>query len=490
MASVWNRLRGKRESERGADIVSLDDWARMFQFQGNTYGLAASRSRGAYNTESIDNDFVGYVDQAYKSNGIVFACQLARMLIFSEMRFQYQKMEEGRAGDLFDDPDLEIFRKPWPNGTTGELLERAIQDADFAGNHYIVREGDRLRRLRPDWVDIILTSPPDQAVQSDVAGYLYRPGGTDNRDLWEMYPVDGSKGEIAHWSPIPDPLAQYRGMSWLTPILREIMTDKAATKHKQTYLQNAATPALAVSLNESVTPEQFAEFMDKMDAAHQGVENAGKTLYLGGGADVTVVGAHMNQIDFKQIQGAIETRIAAAARVHPAIVGLSEGLQGSSLNEGNFKAAKEQFGSGTMRPLWRSLCAAYESLVDGFDGARLWYDDRDVAFLRQDRKDEADLKAKEAETIAKLVMQGYTSDSVVTAVIEGDWRLLKHSGLFSVQLWPPESDMGQGGAAAASKSNSKQTDPGDNSKSPNDANDKPVDKKPVDNKTAGKEKKQ
>ena len=485
MASIWKRLRGNASSG-SEERMNVDQWAEQWMnYNGFQYPLASTKTRGAYQTEQIDSDFSGYVNDAYKANGIIFACQMARMLIFSEMRFQYQKMDEGRPGDLFDDPDLEIFRHPWPNGTTGELLDRAIQDTDFAGNHYILREGDRLRRLRPDWVDIVLTAPPDKAVESDVAGYLYRPGGTQDQELWQIYPIDGSKGEIAHWSPIPDPLAQYRGMSWLTPVVREIMTDKAATKHKQNYLQNAATPALAVALDASVTPEQFAEFMEKMDDAHNGVENAGKTLYLGGGADVTVIGAHMDQVDFKQIQGAIETRIAAAARVHPAIVGLSEGLQGSSLNEGNFKAAKEQFGSGTMRPLWRSLCAAYESLVDGFDGARLWYDDRDVAFLRQDRKDEADLKAREAETIAKLVMQGYTSDSVVTAVIEGDWRLLKHSGLFSVQLWPPESGMGQGGAAGASKANAGQPDPGENGKSPNDSGGK----KP-DNSKAGKEKKQ
>jgi hypothetical protein len=31
---------------------------------------------------------------------------------------------------------------------------------------------------------------------------------------------------VAHWSPIPDPLANFRGMSWLTPVLREIDADQ------------------------------------------------------------------------------------------------------------------------------------------------------------------------------------------------------------------------------------------------------------------------
>lgn len=439
MSSFWSRMRSNKQPPE--ERLSLDDWAGMFKYAGNTYGLtglAATRTRGNYTTETVDSDFCGLVNDAYKASGVVFAVQLARMLVFTEMRFAYQKINDGRAGDLFVGPDLKILERPWPNGTTGDLLARAIQDTDFAGNHYVVRENDRLRRLRPDWVDIILNAPPDMAVQSDVVGYLYRPGGTEDKDLWQMYPVDGSMGEVAHWAPIPDPIAQYRGMSWLTPVIREIISDKSATQHKKNYFENAATPALAVSLDAAVTPEQFEEFMEKMDNAHGGVENAGKTLYLGGGADVTVIGANMQQMDFKSVQGGIETRIAAAARVHPTIVGLSEGLQGSSLNEGNYKAAKENFGTGTLKPLWRSLCSAYDVLVADQDSARLWYDDRDVSFMRQDRKDVAVVESQEALTITRLVMNGFTPDSSVQSVVEHDWRTLKHTGLYSVQLLPPE----------------------------------------------------
>ena len=38
-------------------------------------------------------------------------------------------------------------------------------------------------------------------------------------------------------------------------------------------------------------------------------------------------------------------------------------------------------------------------------------------------------------------MQGFTWESACQAVAEGgDWRLLKHTGLFSVQLQPPMPD--------------------------------------------------
>jgi hypothetical protein len=433
MASLWSRLRGKGEKRS----MSIDDYINLANPMNYPFGFV---QRSGYNEDKeYDEEFQYNIYNCYKSDGIVFACMYARQLVFTEARFQLQRMRKGRPGDLFGIQDLDIFEKPWPNATTGELLARAIQDADLGGNHYVVREGKRLRRLRPDWVDIILTAPPDKAVDSDVAGYVYMPGGRGTSpENWEIYPIDGSRGVVAHWSPIPDPDALYRGMSWLSPVIREVNADKAATIHKAKFFENAATPNLAVSFKETVTNEQFKEFMESMDAAKGGVEHAYETLYLGGGADVTVVGTDLRQLDFKATQGAGETRIAAAARIPPVFVGLSEGMQGSSLNAGNFVAAKHMFGDSTMRPLWRSICAAYEPLLKGMPkDARLWYDDRDIAFLRDDRTTIAEMRKVEAGTISVLIQSGYEPDSIVKAIKEEDWDLLVHTGLFSVQLQPP-----------------------------------------------------
>lgn len=434
MARLWSHLRGHVPEQR----LSVDDWASMFNYGGVTYPITNTSPTSG--TEAPGSDYLGMVNQAYKGSGAVFACCLARQLIFTEMRFQYQKMATGRPGDLFGTQGLSILENPWPNGTTGELCARALQDTDFAGNHYIVHEGDRLRRLRPDWVEIMLSAPPSEAVASDVTGYIYKPGNTPNPELWQVYPVDGSQGAIAHWSPIPDPDAQYRGMSWLTPLIREIQADRAAMTHKQRFFENGASPQLAVSFKESVTAEQFKTFVRQMEAKKVGLDHAYETLYLGGGADVTVVGKDLRQMDFRVTQNHGETRIAAAARVPSSIVGFSEGTQVEWRNEGGFNAVREHFGSGTLRPLWRSLCAAYSVLVPTLTAARLWYDDRDIAYLRRDQAEQADLQATQADTVSRYIMNGFTPESAIAAVIEGDIRLLEHTGLFSVQLQPPMPD--------------------------------------------------
>jgi phage portal protein BeeE len=435
VAKLWNSLVGKKSEER---MYGFDE---LYNYYNNSGGMLFN-SRGVQgNHESIDSDFVGYVQGAYKSSGIVYAVCEARRKILSEASFVYQKRDGARPGDVRSAKELRILEKPWPNGTSSQLISRMIQDADLAGNAYVLREGvgesSRLRRLRPDWVDIILSAPPDKAVQSDVIGYLFRPGGTKDKTLWKTYPVDGSLGAIAHYAPNPDPEASYRGMSFLTPILREIQLDRQTTKHKLKFFENAATPNLAVSFKETVTSEQFDEFMKSMDEQKNGVDHAYETLYLGGGADVTVVGADIKAMDFKSITGTTESRIASAGGVPPSIVGFAEGLQGSGLNGGNRVSDKDMFADLTLRPLWRDLCAALEPLVAEFDGERLWFDTRDIAFLRQDAMELAEIRARDANTMASLIMNGFVPDTVVDAIEKQDWYTLEHTGLFSVQLLPP-----------------------------------------------------
>lgn len=442
VAAERGRRRGRKGFSQPAFWSQQDPW------------LSLSAPWSSPDRERIGNDFDGYVQGAYKSDGIVFACALARQFVFSEARFQFQQLRGGRPGDLFGSPALGILERPAPGQTTGELLAWMDAYVTIAGNAYLTTVDDagrygaaatgpgrRIARIRPDWVTLIIgTGRPNGSpydLDARVVGLLYEPPRESGVVAGE--PVVLLPGEVAHYSPIPDPEARWRGMSWLTPILREVTADKAATRHKEAFFTNGASLNTVVKFDKDVAPAAFQTFVDKFKSAHRGVDQAYETLFLGGGADVTVVGADLKQLDFKAVQGAGETRIAAAARVHPVIVGLSEGMQGSSLNAGNYGAAKRSFVDGTMRPLWRIASASLEAIVPPPPDARLWYDDRDIPYLREDARDDAAIRKTEASTIRQLVDAGYDPDIVVDAVMAGDLRRLvgNHSGLFSVQLQKP-----------------------------------------------------
>jgi phage portal protein BeeE len=220
-------------------------------------------------------------------------------------------------------------------------------------------------------------------------------------------------------------------------VLSDVTADDELSTYKHSFMRNAATPNLVVSFDPSVTKEAFETFKQRMEAGHRGVDRAFKTLYLGGGADVKVVGANFDQLNLKAVQGAGETRIAAAAGVPASFLGISEGLQGSALNAGNYNAARRRFADGTIRPLWRAAAGALQQLLVSPDStARLWYDDSDVPFLQEDVLDSAEIRAKDATTMRQLVDGGFDPTSVVDAVTTGDMTLLRHTGNLSVQLQP------------------------------------------------------
>jgi phage portal protein BeeE len=250
--------------------------------------------------------------------------------------------------------------------------------------------------------------------------------------------------EFAHWSPIPDPECPGMGQSWVTAALQDIQGDRAATEHKLKFFTNGATPNMVVKGIPAATKEQFDEIVDMMESRHAGVANAYKTLYLTAGADATVVGSDLKQLDFKATQGAGETRIAMLGRVPAPLLGISEGLAGSSLNAGNFGMARRIFADSWIYPSLQNLSASLEAMLTraaepavGQEDAELWFDTADMPILREDAKDAAEISQINATTIGQLVREGFTPESSKAAVIGQDMSLLVHSGLVSVQLQVP-----------------------------------------------------
>lgn len=437
MTSLWQAARGQPAAEQ-RHIATLEDYVNSFTFGGASYYPAGvQQTMPGEAAERIPNDFVGFATRA-ATNGVLAACLDVRMSVFSATRFQWQRLNNGRPSEMFGTADLRLLEEPWPGGTTQDLLARVIQDADLAGNSYWTLQDGELVRMRPDWVDIMLEPRVLRGGKLSWRrlGYVYQEGGRGSGEE----PVPFLPDEVAHFAPKPDPLATYRGMSWMTPIVRDSRNDDLMTEHKRRFFEHAATPNMVVTLAREVSPEAFEKFVAKMDASHRGVENAYKTLYLGGGADVTVVGNSFEQMSFSQVQGAGETRIAAAAGVPPVIVGLSEGLQAATYS--NYAQARRRFADGTIHPLWQNVAGSFARLVTpqgvgGSGAVRLWYDPRDVPFLREDRRDAAEIQGRQAATIRQLVDAGFEPESVVAAVEAEDFTLLRHVGLYSVQLQPP-----------------------------------------------------
>jgi phage portal protein BeeE len=424
----------RRDTESRSDpALSLQQYIQMltgFSFNGVSYTLPGD-------DEEEIRDYSTLVRGAYKSSAVVFACMDVRAKLFSEVPFVFQQLVKGRPGKMFGTPELARLEVPWPGGTTRDLLYRMIQYADLSGNAFVVRQGDGVALLRPDWVDIVTGSPNADGDAWDpdakVVGYVFHNGGRRSERGTTTFMAD----QVAHYAPIPDPEARFRGMSWLTPVIREIVADRAATDFKARFFENGATPNMVVKFDlDSV--EKMRPWIDLFRENHEGAMNAYKTLFIGAGTDATIVGSNLQEMDFKMTQGAGETRIAAAAGVPPVIVGLSEGLQAATYS--NYSQARRRLNDSTMRPLWGNLAGSMANLVTVPPGAVLSYDDRDIPALKEDIQDKAKEMQEKATAANQLVSAGYDPDSIVLALEAGDFSLLTHTGMTSVQLMPPGKD--------------------------------------------------
>jgi phage portal protein BeeE len=405
---LWDRL-----------LSRADDGYGEWMYTG-AYQVPVTDSSGR-EREGAAAGIVRAAREAYECNGVVFACSLVRSALFSEARFKFQATSDDH---LFGNTGLAVLEHPWPGATQGELLARLDQDETTAGNCYVRRAvpadgtGALLVQMRPDCVTIISEEAPDTMgrVFRRPVGYAedLRPQGIYDRD-----PQIYSTAEVCHYSPVPDPKARFRGMSWLTPVLREVGADQAMTTYKTEHLRSGAQLGIVVKYAQKLQAATIDSLRERITARYGGPQNAGKTLVLDQGADVTVAGSTLEQLQFEAVQRAGERRVCAAAGP-----GLLEIL---GFERGDYQAAIRKLADLWARPRWRQACASLEHLVPtaGLGGVRLWFDVAGIAALREGELQRGQTTLVKAQAVETFVASGYTRETAILAAESGDLTQLE-----------------------------------------------------------------
>lgn len=427
MPNLLGRLRGQVDtsSERS-------DWFQKFFFNGTPHPLFPAGSMPGSPAEHVGGSLTDRVNMVRERNGVVAAAVHARALLVSQLRFAWR---DEITGNVFGDGTLAPLERPGSDSRP-RLLSRLEEDVCWTGNAYVRRVGGTLYRLRPDWVDLIVgsnESPDDVAhgADAEVVGYRYWPGG--NRDSGT--PMAIAVTDVAHIAPEAHPLRAFVGASWVTSILRDIVSDGQATDHIEQYFEHAATANMVVKAPEGLTRDQFFDWVKNSKAAQEGVQNAWSNMYVASGTDVQVVGSQLADLDLKQLTGAFEARITVRSRVPAPVLGTREGMQGSALNSGNYGQVRRLWADGWFSPYADIWCASLEQIVPPRRSfVELTYLRDRILFLQEDEKDAAEIVRTMANSIRTLSDGGYDPTSVIEAVHTGDLSKLVHTGRPSVQL--------------------------------------------------------
>jgi len=420
-----------RQSEER--FTTLDGLAK-FMYDGQNYIVGPSGSSPA----DVDENFVSYINQIHNRHGVVAAAVTTRGLLLSQVRFRFRD----DSGALTKTRELTKLNYPGsrPRSSLLSLLEI---DASYSGTGVLVKRGDVIHRASPDKVQFILGSDSDPTWDGDTmvapfdavtVGVIYNPG--KNRKGESNIEAFGP-GEFAVWAPEPDPIHPWRGTSWVTSVVRETLLDGQVTDHMGKYFEKATVPGLVFIMDPSKSPDETSEYAKVVNENFSGAGNRFKNMFLGGGTDVKVVGSSIKDLGLNEITGVFENRVSVRSRIPASVLGTKEALSGSSLNAGNYGAARRLLADGWFTPTVDGLCESLESLVFVPDSQELSFDPGRVLFLQEDQKDAADILATNAAAARQLVDGGFDPASVIEAVKTGDMSKLTHTGNVSVQLQPP-----------------------------------------------------
>ncbi len=433
MARLIDRLASRRVEARSFPPPWYADQLNALRYNGQAY-LLSSQSYGPNEAVRLSGE-----RQALTSNGVVYGIFRARADLFAQARFVYKRYGAGvkpMASDITTDTRLAPLDNP------ASILEWCEIDVATTGNSYWVRDGAVLRRLPAEWVTIVLGSDresddPQLAWDARPVGVIYKPAGVAAADA-EVFAWD----EIAHYCPEGDPDARFRGMTWLRPAMEDVVADNGARRYLTKFWENHATPNNVVTFDPETDPEEVKEFRDIFFEKHQGVERSFRTAFLGGGADIKVIGSSLKDLDTGNVRQQVHFDIALAAGINPMAIGLMQ------VNYSNTKEGNRSISDRKLRYLWMKAVEAFRPLMERPAGFELWYDVSGISALQADALDDSAVMASQAQTMRTLVDGGFEPDAVMASVTTGDWSKLKHSGLLSVQTQAPGSGNTAGSSGA------------------------------------------
>ena len=285
-------------------LARADAGYNEYMYSG-AYQVTASDPSGR-GREGVAAGIVRHAREAYEANGVVSACMTVRQALLSEARFTFRSSIDKH---LFGNQDLALLEQPWPNATQGELLSRLDLGASVAGNAYIRKAvpadgtAAQLVEMRPGCVVIV-----SEQVTDDMGRIFRRPVGYEEDlkplGITDREPQFYSVAEVGHYAPVPECPGGFKGISWLTPVLRDVAGDQALTQYKTAHVSRGAQLGLVIKYSQRLSQPVVDRLKKRFEAMYSGPENAGRTLVLDEGADVTVVGSTLEQLQYEAVQKA------------------------------------------------------------------------------------------------------------------------------------------------------------------------------------------
>lgn len=249
-----------------------------------------------------DRNFDGFAEEAYVRNAVAFRC--IKMISRAAATIPWL-LYDGKDHEIEKHKLLSLLARPAPNVAGHTLFEAVYAYLLIAGNSYLesVAPGSgpprELWSLRPDRMKVV------PGAFGMPQGFEYSVNG--QTVTWQVDPLTGA-GPILHLKEF-HPRNDWYGLSPVEPASYSIDRHNAAVEHNTALIQNGARPTGALVFKPILMPggavqrapdDVIAAAEQRLQSRHQGAENAGRPLVLGGDIDWKQMGLTPRDMDFNE----------------------------------------------------------------------------------------------------------------------------------------------------------------------------------------------
>lgn len=333
----------------------------------------------------LDRKFYELGHTGYGSNAVVYAVLtcLARAVAEPPLLAMTQDTQGTRTKLSSASPLVQLLRVPTPGlMTMFEFVELMVLYLGISGrfNAFIERANNGmpigLWPLRPDRIGPIYSTLEETEARV-IKGWSYQVPGTAR---YVAIPR-----EDVFTVNLPDPVGEsgglIEGLGPLQALAMEVGADNEATRLVGSLVSNYATPSLAIMTKSPIANKETADLLKHAWMQQFGGTRRGEPAILDAGTDIKQLSFNLSQLEFPQLRGIAEARIAAAFGVPAALAGLKTGIDRAA--DANLDGMRLYFTETTCSDYWRRLEDAFTMQVAVYWGENVvcTFDRRQVRAL-------------------------------------------------------------------------------------------------------------
>lgn len=319
----------------------------------NTYGVEVTRLV----------DYPTYVEEGYKRNAVVYAAvrEIARTTPSARLQV-HRRLKRGQTEILETHPLQRLLDYPNRWQSHYDFLETLVTYLNLDGNAYVIKEREETGAQtvamwlpRPDLMTPVLDPRKSVFDEDALLGYVYT---TQNGEKLYFLP-----DSVIHFK-YPNPNDPYGGLGRGHPPLMaaaaDADNDNSQTSFIKQFFINGAVPSGIIKSKNILDDAEVRRIQSRIGEQYSGEVNWHKVMVLDADAEYQQTGLNLDQMVFPDLRAISETRICAAFKVPPVLIGVKAGLDAATYS--NYALAR--------RALWEdNIIPTTTKLAEGLSRA-------------------------------------------------------------------------------------------------------------------------